>query len=42
MPTWKVYVKFLVEAETSDEASEKFDMLNDEIVHIWVDEDEEV
>lgn len=40
MPTWKVYVKFLVDAETANEAAETFDLLNDEIVDIWVDEDE--
>lgn len=41
MPTWKVYVKFHVDAETSEEAAEQFDMLNDELVDIWVDEDPE-
>lgn len=41
MATFKVYVKFLVEADSPDEAAETFDMLNDEIVDIWVDEDAE-
>ena len=41
MPTFKVYVKFFVEAADAEEASEKFDMLNDEIVDVWVDEDPE-
>jgi hypothetical protein len=41
MPTFKAYVKFHVEAADANEAAEKLDMLNDEIVDIWVDEDPE-
>jgi hypothetical protein len=40
MPTWKVYAKFHVDAETSDEAADTLDVLLDELVDIWVDEDE--
>jgi hypothetical protein len=40
MPTFKVYVKFHVEASDAREAAEEFDLLNDEIVDIWVDDDE--
>lgn len=42
MPIFKVYVKFHVDAESPDRAAEQFDMLNDEIVDIWVDDDPEV
>lgn len=39
MPTFKVYVKFHVDAVDAEEAAEEFDLLNDEIIDIWVDED---
>jgi hypothetical protein len=41
MPTYKAYVKFHVDADSPDRAAEQLDMLNDEIVDIWVDEDPE-
>ena len=40
MPTFKVYVKFHVEAFDAEEAAEKFDVLTDEMIDVWVDDDE--